>query len=182
MSMRELFVIALGLSMDAFAVAICKGLSMKRMSWKNAVITGLYFGGFQAGMPLIGYFLGTSFRDLITSIDHWIAFGLFLILGINMIKESFSKNKPTADLNFKTMFTLSLATSIDSLMLGITLSLLEFSIFPSTAIIVCCTLISVVIGSIIGYKFGTKYKKISNIIGGIILILMGIKVLIEHLL
>lgn len=181
MNYIEILLLSTSVSLDTFAVSLCKGMEAKNLS-KTIIVCSIWFCAFQLIMPLAGYFAFKNINTYIESFDHWIAFGLFLILGINMIKESFSKNKPTADLNFKTMFTLSLATSIDSLMLGITLSLLEFSIFPSTAIIVCCTLISVVIGSIIGYKFGTKYKKISNIIGGIILILMGIKVLIEHLL
>ena len=154
MSMLELFMIALGLSMDAFAVAICKGLSMKTMSWKNAVITGLYFGGFQAGMPLIGYFLGTSFRDMITSIDHWIAFVLLGLIGAGMIKEALGKEEEGQNdcFDVKTMVPLAVATSIDALAVGVTFAL-----------------------------FGLKFKAKAELAGGIILILMGFKILLEHL-
>ena len=181
MNFIEILLLSISVSLDTFAVSLCKGMESKNLS-KTILSCSIWFCLFQLIMPLVGYFVFKKINTYIESFDHWIAFGLFLILGINMIKESFSKSNPKSDLGFKSMFTLSLATSIDSLMLGVTFSLLEYNIILSTAIVVICTLLSVILGSIIGFKFGTKYKKISNIIGGIILILMGIKVLIEHLL
>ena len=158
MSLWELLIIAVGLSMDAFAVSICKGLSMKKMSWKNALIAGLYFGGFQAGMPLIGYLLGTQFKDLITSIDHWIAFVLLGLIGLNMIKES-----------------------IDALAVGVTFAFLNVDIVPAVSFIGTITFFLSVLGIKIGNVFGTKFKAKAELAGGIILILMGTKILLEHL-
>ena len=183
MSMRELFVIALGLSMDAFAVAICKGLSMKRMSWKNAVITGLYFGGFQAGMPLIGYFLGTSFRDMITSIDHWIAFILLGLIGAGMIKEALGEEEEGQNdcFDVKTMVPLAVATSIDALAIGVTFAFLNVNIVPAVSLIGVTTFLFGIIGVKIGNVYGLKFKAKAELAGGIILILMGFKILLEHL-
>lgn len=185
MSMPELFVIALGLSMDAFAVAICKGLSMKRMSWKNAVITGLYFGGFQGGMPLIGYLLGTSFRGMITSVDHWIAFLLLGLIGAGMIKEALGREKDEAgqsdSFDVKTMVPLAVATSIDALAVGVTFAFLNVQIVPAVSFIGVITFLLGIAGVKIGNVFGLKFKAKAELAGGIILILMGCKILLEHL-
>lgn len=185
MSMPELFVIALGLSMDAFAVAICKGLSMKRMSWKNAVITGLYFGGFQGGMPLIGYLLGTSFRGMITSVDHWIAFLLLGLIGVGMIKEALGREEDEAgqsdSFDVKTMVPLAVATSIDALAVGVTFAFLNVQIVPAVSFIGVITFLLGIAGVKIGNVFGLKFKAKAELAGGIILILMGCKILLEHL-
>lgn len=195
MGLWELFVIALGLSMDAFAVAICKGLSIKQMSWKNAFITGLYFGGFQAGMPLIGYLLGTNFKDMIVSIDHWIAFVLLGVIGANMIKESLEKEEgdpcgcdsgscgknANDSFDFKTMAPLALATSIDALAVGVTFAFLQVDIVPAVSFIGIITFTFGILGVKIGNVFGAKYKSKAELAGGIILIVMGTKILLEHL-
>ncbi len=182
MGLFELFAIAVGLSMDAFAVSICKGLSMKKMSWKNAIIAGLYFGGFQGLMPFIGYILGSQFESLITNIDHWIAFGLLLFIGGNMIKESRSEcEEVDASFGFKAMITLAIATSIDALAVGITFAFLKVNIFQAITFIGVTTFIFGIIGVKIGNVFGTKYKSKAELAGGIVLILIGTKILIEHL-
>lgn len=191
MGLLELFVIAVGLSMDAFAVAICKGLSFKTVKLKNAGIVGLYFGIFQAGMPLIGYLLGSQFQNLITAYDHWIAFGLLAAIGINMIKESF-ENKceecgeaSAADedksLSFRNMSVLAVATSIDALAVGVTFAFLKINIIPAVIFIGIVTLVLSMIGVWIGNVFGAKYKSRAVLAGGIILVLMGLKILLEHL-
>ena len=162
MNLWELFVIAVGLSMDAFAVSICKGLSMKKMSWKNGIIAGLYFGGFQAGMPLIGYVLGTQFKVLITSIDHWIAFILLCLIGLNMVP-------------------LALATTVDGLAVGVSFAFLSVDIVPAVSFIGSITFFLSVLGIKIGNVFGAKFKAKAELAGGIILILMGTKILLEHL-
>ena len=182
MSLTELFLLAVGLSMDAFAVAICKGLSMAKMSWKKAAVIGLYFGGFQAAMPLIGYFLGSRFQHLITNFDHWIAFGLLLIIGINMLREAFGKEeKESSSFDFKTMITLAVATSIDALAVGVTFAFLDVSILPAVGFIGTITFALSCVGLFVGNIFGSRYKKGAEISGGVILILMGIKILLEHL-
>lgn len=188
MSLFELFVLAVGLSMDAFAVAVCKGLSMREISIKKAGIVGLYFGGFQAGMPLIGYFLGLQFKDYIMSIDHWIAFILLGFLGIKMIQEALSKDEDDDKeqdekemLSFKSMSVLAIATSIDALAVGITLAFLQVDILPAVSFIGIITFTLSMIGVKIGNVFGTKYKSKAELAGGIILIGMGVKILLEHL-
>lgn len=183
MSLIELFILAVGLSMDAFAVSICKGLSMKKLTLKNCIIVGLYFGLFQAGMPLLGYVLGIQFRSYITSIDHWIAFILLGIIGINMIKEALSDEEETCNdaLDVKTMILLAIATSIDALAVGITFAFLNVQIIPAVSFIGIITFSLSAIGVKIGNIFGEKYKSKAEIIGGIILILMGTKILLEHL-
>lgn len=169
MSLWELLIIAVGLSMDAFAVSICKGLSMKKMSWKNALIAGLYFGGFQAGMPLIGYLLGTQFKDLITSIDHWIAFVLLGLIGLNMIKESREKAEEGECQNdsfgIKTMVPLAVATSIDALAVGVTFAFLNVDIVPAVSFIGTITFFLSVLGIKIGNVFGTKFKAKAELAG-----------------
>lgn len=182
MNAWEFFMIAVGLSMDAFAVAICKGLSLSKMSWKYAVITGLYFGGFQAGMPFLGYLLGASFQDMIRSIDHWIAFILLGIIGGNMIKES-QKEVERMDISFgvRAMFPLAIATSIDALAVGVGFAFLQVDILPAVCFIGGVTFIFSLVGIQIGNIFGAKYKAKAEVIGGIILIGMGCKILLEHL-
>lgn len=183
MNLFELFVIALGLSMDAFAVSICKGLAVKRLDLKKAVIIGIYFGGFQAGMPLIGYLLGVQFQDKIVAIDHWIAFILLTLIGINMIKEAFENDEDNTNdaIDFKTMVVLAIATSIDALAVGVTFAFLKVSILPAVSFIGITTFIVSMIGVKIGNIFGLKYKSKAEFTGGFILILMGIKILLEHL-
>ena len=184
MGIWELLIIAIGLSMDAFAVAVCKGLSMQKMSYKQAVVTGRFFGGFQALMPLIGYLLGTQFKDYITSIDHWIAFILLSIIGINMIKESRNEycENVGESFNLKKMTVLSLATSIDALAIGVTFAFLQVNIIPAVSMIGITTFTFSLIGVKIGNVFGTRFKSKAEFTGGIILIAMGIKILFEHLM
>ena len=196
MSLIELFILAVGLSMDAFAVAICKGLSLRKVSLKECTKVGLYFGGFQAGMPLIGYFLGVQFKDYITSIDHWIAFILLSFIGINMIREAMDKDEDESivnlaeaavgeeevnELGFKNMVMLAIATSIDALAVGVTFAFLQVDIVPAVLFIGIVTFALSAIGVKIGNVFGTKYKSKAEAAGGIILILIGLKILFEHL-
>lgn len=183
MNVTELFLIAVGLSMDAFAVSICKGLSMKRIDWKKASIIGFYFGIFQAGMPLIGYLLGVQFKDKITAIDHWIAFVLLGLIGINMIHEALKgeEEKTNDSIGFRVMLGLAVATSIDALAVGVTFAFLKVDIISAIVFIGITTLVISIIGVKIGTVFGTKYKTKAELAGGVILVLMGIKILIEHL-
>ena len=182
MGVVELLSIGVGLAMDAFAVAVGKGLSMKRLSLKNAGLVGFYFGFFQALMPVIGYFLGIGFKDYITSIDHWVAFILLGLIGANMIKEAFGDEENVDDdLSFKTMLILAIATSIDALAVGITFAFLQVNILYAALIIGVTTFVISVIGVKIGHVFGLKYKSKAEIAGGIILISMGCKILLEHL-
>lgn len=183
MSIIEIIFIGISLAMDAFAVSICKGLSVKKMSYKNAIKCGLYFGIFQALMPLLGFLLGSTFKNIIEQIDHWIAFILLLIIGINMIKEAFDnddKNK-NDDMSFKTMLMLAIATSIDALAVGITFSFLEVNILMAIIIIGVITFIISFAGVAIGNIFGSKYENKAKIFGGVVLILIGLKILLEHL-
>ena len=181
MSLLELFMIAVAVSMDAFAVAICKGLSMQKVTFKKVLIVGLYFGIFQAGMPLIGYFLGIQFRDIITSIDHWFAFFLLAFIGISMIKESMSNEGcPSGDLGFKNMVILAFSTSIDALAVGITLAFLNVDVVYSVSFIGSVTFILSMIGVKIGNIFGAKYKSKAELVGGIVLVCIGLKILLEH--
>ncbi len=190
MNLLELFIIAVGLSMDAFAVSICKGLCMKKLYFKNALIVGLYFGIFQGGMPLLGYFLGVQFQNKITAYDHWIAFILLGIIGINMIKESLEKEPEREiacddsheELSFKNMSVLAIATSIDALAVGVTFAFLNVDIVPAVSFIGIVTFVLSMIGVKIGNIFGTKFKSKAELAGGVILILMGTKILLEHLL
>ena len=183
MNVLDLFILAVGLSMDAFAVSICKGLAMKKISVKNACIVGLWFGGFQALMPVIGYILGSQFERYITNIDHWIAFVFLSLIGITMIKEALSKEESpeNASLDIKTMFILAIATSIDALAVGITFAFLSVRIVPAVSFIGIITFTLSAIGVKIGNVFGSRYKSKAEIAGGIILIGMGIKILLEHL-
>lgn len=183
MSFVELILISIGLAMDAFAVSICKGISLKSMNWKKAGIIGLYFGGFQALMPLIGYLLGTGFESIVTSIDYIIAFVLLVFLGVNMIKEAYSdeEEKKDDDVEFKTMIVLAIATSIDALAVGVTFAFLKVNILIAISLIGIITFIMSIFGTKIGNKFGDKYEKKAMIMGGIILILLGTKILLEHM-
>ena len=184
MGIVELIILAIGLAMDAFAVSICKGLAMKKTGIKECLIVGLWFGGFQALMPLIGYFLGKSFERYITAIDHWIAFVLLAIIGIIMIKESFSKEENDADcsLSPKTMVVMAIATSIDALAIGISFGVLpDVNITAAISFIGIITLVLCMVGVKIGNIFGAKYKSKAELAGGIILVLLGTKILLEHL-
>ena len=183
MGIIELVLVSMGLGMDAFAVSVCKGISMKKMNWKKACIIGLYFGGFQALMPVIGFFLGVAFENIITNVDHWIAFILLGIVGLKMIKDSFNKKNENYndDISFKTMIILAIATSIDALAVGITFAFLKVNLIISISLIGVITFILSFIGSKLGNKFGNRYEKKAELLGGIILILLGLKILLEHL-
>lgn len=183
MGLIELFLIAVGLSMDAFAVSVCKGLAMPKCTFKKAAIVGLWFGGFQALMPAIGYVLGAQFQETIASIDHWIAFVLLALIGGNMIHEALDNDEEEADasLDVKTMFLLAVATSIDALAIGITFAFLKVNIIPAICFIGIVTFIISFAGVKIGNVFGARYKNKAEIVGGIILILLGLKILLEHL-
>ena len=182
MGLLELFLIAVGLSMDAFAVAICKGLSVEKVKLKHGLIVGLYFGGFQAGMPLLGYFLGSSFAKYIENFDHWIAFLLLGIIGFNMIRESREKEEEVnASFGFKAMLPMAVATSIDALAVGVSFAIMQVQIIWAVTFIGVITFALSAIGVKIGNHFGAKYKSKAELFGGIVLILLGIKILLEHL-
>lgn len=183
MGIVELFLIAVGLSMDAFAVAICKGLSIGKIKIRDMIIVGLYFGIFQGAMPLLGYFVGSQFKNYITAVDHWIAFILLLAIGGNMIRESFSKevDAESCSTSLKAMLPLALATSIDALAVGVSFAFLDVQIIPAVSFIAVVTFVLSAVGVKIGSIFGARYKSKAEFIGGIILILMGSKILLEHL-
>lgn len=183
MSLFELFLIAVGLSMDAFAVAVCKGLSMGKMNHRHALIIGLYFGSFQALMPLVGFVLGVRFQDAITAYDHWIAFILLAVIGGNMIKDALSAEEDSCDASvaFKDMVVLAVATSIDALAVGVTFAFLQVNILPAVAFIGVTTFLLSIAGVTAGNAFGCKYKSRAEFTGGLILIAMGLKILAEHL-
>lgn len=186
MGFFELLLLAVGLSMDAFAVSICKGLSMKKATIKAGAICGAWFGGFQALMPVIGFFLGTMFADAIESFDHWVAFALLAIIGINMLKEAFSKDcdceEHDADLSFKSMFIMAVATSIDAMAVGISLAMAgNVNIWTAVALIGTITFLLSALGVKIGNVFGSRFEKKAQAAGGIILVLLGLKILLEHL-
>lgn len=186
MGFLELFILAVGLSMDAFAVSVCKGLSMKKATWKEGTVCGAWFGGFQALMPLLGFFLGTLFADAIKAFDHWVAFALLALIGLNMLKEAFSKeeccNDSGVDLSVKTMFVMAVATSIDALAVGISLAMAgNVNIYVAIALIGVTTFALSAAGVKIGNIFGSRYEKGAQIAGGVILTLLGTKILLEHL-
>lgn len=183
MGVLEILLISISLAMDAFAVAVCKGLSMRKLEWKKAVIIALYFAIFQALMPTLGFFLGITFKDVVIQIDHWLAFILLVGIGLNMLKEAFSKENESFDDNvgFKTMAVLGLATSIDALAIGITFAFLRVNLLVSVLIIGVVTFMLSLVGVVIGNRFGNKYEKKAEIFGGVILILLGAKILLEHL-
>ena len=184
----ELFLLGIGLAMDAFAVSVCKGLGMRRLNKKQALIIGLYFGGFQALMPLIGWLLGSQFQKYITSIDHWIAFILLGFIGGKMMIEAIREwnEEETVDvidapLDHKNMLVLAVATSIDALAVGITFAFLDTPIIEAITIIGITTMIISIIGVVVGNFFGSRYKSKAEFIGGLILVLLGLKILLEHL-
>lgn len=182
MSFVELLLFGIGLSMDAFAVSICKGLSVRKLRPKHAITVGLWFGGFQALMPLIGYLLGKQFEWLITSIDHWIAFILLALIGANMIREAFGEEEQLDDsFSVKTMLPLAIATSIDALAVGVSFACIDVDIVPAIAIIGTTTFILSAVGIKIGNVFGAKYKSKAEFLGGAVLILLGLKILLEDL-
>lgn len=183
MGIAELFLLAVGLSMDAFAVAVCKGLALKKVNFKQMALVGFWFGGFQALMPIIGYFVGVQFKDAITAVDHWIAFGLLALIGGNMIREAFSGEDEEADasLSFKKMLPLAVATSIDALAVGVSFAFLDVNIGIAASFIGVVTFVLSTIGVKVGSLFGAKYKSRAELAGGIILILLGTKILLEHL-
>ena len=181
MGIIELFVLAVGLSMDAFAVSVCKGLSLGKIKWKHMCIAGAWFGGFQALMPLIGYFLGRFFTDMIEQYDHWVAFILLALIGGNMVKEALGGEEEDLDCSMspKTMFVLAVATSIDALAVGVTFAFLKVAIVPAVTFIGVVTFVCSALGVKIGSIFGVKYKSKAELCGGIILILIGVKILLE---
>lgn len=184
MSFWEIFLLAVGVSMDAFAVSIGKGLSAKRASWREALTVGLWFGGFQALMPVIGYYLGISFADLVTKVDHWIAFGLLLMIGGNMIRDALKgeDGKPVdSSFAFRTMLLLAVATSIDALAVGISFAFLGTDLWRSILIIGLTTFVFSAVGLLIGKKVGGRFHAGAQILGGVILIAIGVKILVEHL-
>lgn len=187
MGIVELVLIGVGLAMDAFAVSVCKGLSMKKINWKKAAIIALYFGAFQALMPLLGYLLGTGFSEIIKKFDYLIAFGLLVFIGLNMIKESFSNEEEEGcekcendDIKFKSIIGLAVATSIDALAVGVTFAFMNINIIEAIIIIGVITFLISILGVILGNIFGDKFKNKAELLGGAILILIGLKILLAH--
>ena len=180
MNIFELFILAIGLSMDAFAVSVCKGLSLGRINAKHMCIAGAWFGGFQALMPLVGYFGGRFFADKVTRYSHWVAFVLLVFIGAGMIKESKEEEHVNADMDIKSMFILAVATSIDALAVGVTFAFLKVQIIPAVSFIGITTFVISCAGVLIGNRFGARYKSKAELAGGVVLILMGIKILLEH--
>lgn len=183
MTFVELLIIAVGLAMDAFAVSICKGLSVRKIRPRHAFSTAMWFGGFQALMPIIGYFVGISFADFVTNVDHWIAFVLLALIGSNMVKESREKDEVEAcpDFSFRKMLALAVATSIDALAVGVTFAFLKINIWTAALVIGVTTAAISGAGLKIGNIFGSRYKSKAELVGGIILIAMGARILVEHL-
>lgn len=183
MGIAELLVLAVGVSMDALAVAICKGLSIQKLKFRHALVVGAWFGAFQALMPTLGWLLGSTFADLIYAVDHWIAFVLLAIIGGNMIRESLGKDDEACDpsLAFGAMLILAIATSIDALAVGVTLSLLKVNILATALPIGLCTFLISTAGVKIGNVFGARFKSKAELLGGVVLLLIGLKILLEHL-
>ena len=183
MGLFEIACIGIGLAMDAFAVSVCKGLSMKKFNFKKACIIAAYFGVFQAIMPLTGYLLGSTFQELVVNIDHWIAFILLSVIGGEMIKSSYNKEKEdyNDNIDVKTMLVLSIATSIDALAVGVTFAFLNTKIIPAILVIGVVTFILSLLGVKVGKKFGDKFQNKAELLGGVILIIIGLKILTEHL-
>ena len=188
MSFVEIFLIGIGLSMDAFAVSICQGLSMKKLNWRHAGVIALFFGGFQAMMPLLGWFLGSQFASYIQQFDHWVAFVLLAIIGFNMLREALSDDEDEEEecgcgekLDIKRLFLMAVATSIDALAVGVTFAFLQVMILPAATVIGCTTFCICVVGVAVGNYFGARFKKPAEVTGGAILILLGLKILLEHL-
>lgn len=183
MGIAEILIIAVGVSMDAFAVSICKGLSVQQMRPRYPLNVAIWFGGFQALMPVLGYFLGVSFADFVENVDHWIAFILLVIIGGNMIKESFSDkcDASSPDFSFKTMSAMAVATSIDALAIGVSFAFLRINIWEAVVMIGLTTAAFSAAGLMIGNVFGSRYKSKAEFTGGFILVAMGLKILLEHL-
>jgi len=184
MGFIELFLIAVGLSMDAFAVALCRGLNMRKINYRHAFIVALFFGGFQALMPLIGFLVGTQFEQYIVSVDHWIVFALLLFIGGKMIYEALKGEEEDANcdqLNLRQLFVMAIATSVDALAVGISFAFLRMKIAGPVTLIGVTTFLLSFFGVVLGNRFGSKYQKKAEIAGGIILILIGTKILLEHL-
>ena len=182
MSFGELLIISVGLAMDAFAVSVCKGLCSKKVRWQNALCAGVWFGSFQALMPLIGYFIGGRFREYVEAFDHWIAFGLLFLIGANMIREAiFSDERENGDFKAKTMLPLAVATSIDALAVGVSFAMSEVRVLPAVALIGGVTLLLSAFGVLAGRLIGERFGRFSQIVGGAILILIGTKILLEDL-
>ena len=184
MDLLSLFLIAVGLSMDAFAVSVCKGLATPKYKLKYSMICGAWFGGFQALMPAVGYLLGVNFKKYITAIDHWIAFVLLALIGFNMIREALKNDDEGADPSFtaKSKSLLAVATSIDALAIGITFAFLDVNIVAAVLFIGVCTFVISAAGVKIGSAFGTRFKSKAEIAGGVILIILGLRILVEHLM
>ena len=187
MSIVELFLIGAGLSMDAFAVAVCQGLCMPKLNLRQGGVIALYFGGFQALMPLIGWFLGSQFAGYIQSFDHWVAFVLLALIGGNMVREALSPEEEetscavNSKLDHKKLFMMAVATSIDALAIGVAFAFMDVLILPAVSLIGCTTFCLSLVGVVVGNFFGSRYKKRAELTGGIILILLGVKILLEHL-
>ena len=183
MGLGELFVLAVGLSMDAFAVSICKGLSIRTLKLRQALVVGAWFGAFQALMPAVGWLLGSAFTAMIESVDHWIAFVLLALIGGNMIREAFSREEEEADPSLApvTMLLLAVATSIDALAVGVTFAFLRVDVLPAVTLIGVCTFLISAAGVKIGNVFGARYKSGAELAGGAVLVLIGVKILLEHL-
>ena len=187
MSIVELFLIGVGLSMDAFAVAVCQGLCMPKLNLRQGGVIALYFGGFQALMPLIGWFLGSQFAGYIQSFDHWVAFVLSALIGGNMVREALSPEEEetscavNSKLDHKKLFMMAVATSIDALAIGVAFAFMDVLILPAVSLIGCTTFCLSLVGVVVGNFFGSRYKKRAELTGGIILILLGVKILLEHL-
>lgn len=184
MSFWDIFLLAVGVSMDAFAVSVGKGLSVKKVTWRQVLSVALWFGGFQALMPVIGYYLGVSFAELVEKIDHWIAFGLLILIGGNMIREALqhsAEDHPDASFAFKSMLLLAVATSIDALAVGISFAFLQAPLWSSIVVIGITTAVFSAVGLLIGKKVGERFHKGAQLLGGLILIAIGVKILVEHL-
>lgn len=187
MLLIDLFLIGVGLSMDAFAVAICKGLGMHRVNWRHSIAIALFFGGFQALMPLIGYFLGSQFASFVEPVDHWIAFALLAFIGGKMLWDAFHEDDDeqvggeAEKLDLKELLMLAVATSIDALAVGISFAFLEVNIWEAITVIGLTTFVLSLVGVCVGNRFGARYERPSTIVGGVVLILIGLKILVEHL-
>jgi len=183
MGSAELFILAVGLSMDAFAVAVCKGLSIRALLPRHAIIVGLWFGAFQALMPAIGWLLGAAFADMIAAVDHWIAFVLLTLIGGGMVREALGGDDEECDPSLAplTMLLLAVATSIDALAVGVTFAFLRVDILPAAALIGACTFVISAAGVKVGNVFGTRYRSKAELFGGVVLVLIGLKILLEHL-
>lgn len=181
MNFSKILLISISVASDAFAVSVCKGICLKKINYKKIILIGLYFGFFQALMPTIGYFLSLTFKDLIIKIDHWIAFLLLSMIGVNLIKDSQKKENLDDKIDIKTMFLLAIATSIDALAIGITFAFFKINILSTVTLIGLITFILSMIGVVIGNQFGNRFESSSKVVGGVILIFIGLKILLEHL-